>query len=487
MTLAYSNTKNISSFSEALLKLQGMIGYLESKQAQELEHGAIESYIHDEGHEVLRKLLQGFLDEKATNEERKTVYSADKVQLTHLKTAQSRNLESVFGQVTVKRNSYSQRHQPSQFPMDAELNLPNDKYSDGLRARAVAEAIRGSYDDAVTSIDSTTGGHIPKRQTMQVIQDVAQDFDDYYFQKRYIHPEDTRDLLVITTDAKGIVMQPNSLRECTKKAAKKQKLKGRLSAGEKKDRKRMAQVASVYTTKACPRTAESIMQRSEESNVHGFRVPPRNKRVWASLKKGSESVIEDAFLEALQRDPEQKRQWIVLVDGHPHQMKQVNRVAKKHNVTVTIILDFIHVLEYLWKAAWCLFDKGDELVEGWVEYKALEILRGKASQVAKGLGICATKRRLVNRENIDKCRRYLLKNKKQLEYGIALECGYPIASGVIEGACRHLINDRLDITGARWSLDGAEAILRLRSVKSSGDLQDYWNFHKQQAKQRLYG
>ena len=89
--------------------------------------------------------------------------------------------------------------------------------------------------------------------------------------------------------------------------------------------------------------------------------------------------------------------------------------------------------------------------------------------------------------SIDKCRRYLLKNKKQLEYGIALECGYPIASGVIEGACRHLINDRLDITGARWSLDGAEAILRLRSVKSSGDLQDYWNFHKQQAKQRLYG
>ena len=160
MTLAYSNTKHISSFSEAILKLQGMVGYLESKQAQELGHGAIESYIHDEGHEVLRKLLQGFFDEKETNEEHKTVYSADRVQLTHLKTAKSRNLESLFGQVTVKRKSYSQRHQPSQFPMDAELNLPNDKYSDGLRARAVAEAIRGSYDDAVASIDSTTGGHI---------------------------------------------------------------------------------------------------------------------------------------------------------------------------------------------------------------------------------------------------------------------------------------------------------------------------------------
>ena len=77
--------------------------------------------------------------------------------------------------------------------------------------------------------------------------------------------------------------------------------------------------------------------------------------------------------------------------------------------------------------------------------------------------------------------------KLSVEYGEALESGYPIASGVIEGACRHLINDRLDITGARWSLEGAEAILKLRSLKSSGNLQDYWNFHKQQAKKRLHG
>jgi len=99
------------------------------------------------------------------------------------------------------------------------------------------------------------------------------------------------------------------------------------------------------------------------------------------------------------------------------------------------------------------------------------------AQVAKGLRGSATKRELINRENIDKCANYLLKNKTRLPYDQARSLGFPIASGVIEGACRHLINDRLDITGARWSLRGAEVVLKLRSLKSSGDFSDYWLFH----------
>ena len=73
-----------------------------------------------------------------------------------------------------------------------------------------------------------------------------------------------------------------------------------------------------------------------------------------------------------------------------------------------------------------------------------------------------------------------------MKYDEALVAGFPIASGIIEGACRHLINDRLDITGARWGLKGAEALLKLRSLKSSGDFDEYWNFHKRQSKKRLY-
>jgi len=126
--------------------------------------------------------------------------------------------------------------------------------------------------------------------------------------------------------AKGLVMRPDSLRECTKKAAQKsKKLKSRLSQGEKKDRKRMAQVATVYTVQAHIRTAGSIMKTSEDDNVLPFRTPIRNKRVWGSVEREAETVIEDAFLEALQRDPKQKRQWVVLIDGLPHQIKLIKK------------------------------------------------------------------------------------------------------------------------------------------------------------------
>ncbi len=282
-------------------------------------------------------------------------------------------------------------------------------------------------------------------------------------------------------------MRPESLRECTKKAAQKsKKLKSRLSQGEKKDRKRMAQVAAVYTVQPHIRTAESIMRPSEEDNVVPFRTPVRNKRVWASVERKAEWVIEEAFQEALQRDPEQKRQWVILIDGLPYQIKPIKKVMKQLNVKATIIMDFIHVLEYLWKAAWCFFDKGDEAVEEWIAEKSVRILKGQCSQVAKGLRISATKGKITDRENIDKCADYLLKNKERLQYGKALGSGFPIATGVIEGACRYLINDRLDITGARWSLQGAEAVLKLRSLKSSGDFEDYWKFYKKMSKKRNY-
>ncbi|MBM7074699.1 ISKra4 family transposase, partial [Shewanella sp. 202IG2-18] len=402
MALAYSHSLEYSFFSEAKLQFDRIISQLEDKQVKQDEHGKVEAYLDKEGTELLRCLFQGFLDNKTAEETHQQVYSNDNVHLSHLKTNCKRNLESQFGQVSVIRKGYSQRQCSSLFPMDCKLNLPKDKYSDGVRLRLITEAIRGSYDNAIASIDTTTGAHVPKRQARQVVQDVAQDFDDFYLQKRYITPEETSDLLVLTMDAKGIVMQADSLRECTQKAAKKQKLKGRLSSGEKKDRKRMAQVAAVYTSKAAPRTPESIMSKANDSNVRPLRVPPRNKRVWASIERNAGIVIEEAFLEALQRDPEQKRHWIVLVDGHPHQLKQIHQIMKKHKIKATVIMDFIHVLEYLWKAAWCIFEKGDPEVEDWIEKKATEILSGKASQVAKGLGISATKRNLRQREAIDK-------------------------------------------------------------------------------------
>jgi hypothetical protein len=489
MNTAYPKLNEFSFFSGAHEQLKQLIGQLESDKQALCEHGDIENMINKEGQEILRRLFQGWLDLKASNEAKQSdLVSVSGEQLNHVRKKTTRPLNSLFGQVTVSRMGYSQINKNSIFPVDAELNLSNNSYSDGIHFRVANEAVRGSFDNVVEAIDSTTGGHIAKRQCLNIVRNMSEDFEAYYQQNRFITPEQSSDLLVLTFDGKGIVMRADGLRECTrKKARQNKKLKSRLSQGEKKDRKRMAQVAAVYTVSPYIREPESIMKIPQATeNVIPFRPPVKNKRVWASVERESEAVIEEAFQEALQRDPAQKRQWVILIDGLPHQIKLIKKVMKRLKIKASIVMDFIHVLEYLWKAAWCFFDKGDEAVEQWIAEKAIKILQGECSQVAKGLRISATKGKITNRENIDKCAEYLLKNKTRLQYGEALKAGFPIASGVIEGACRHLINDRLDITGARWSLRGAEAILKLRSIKSSGDFEKYWKFYKKMSQKRNY-
>ena len=158
-------------------------------------------------------------------------------QLNHVRSGTTRTLNSLFGSVIVTRKGYIQVNQSSLYPVDAELNLSDNSYSDGLRDRVANESIRGSFDDVVEVIGETTGGHVPKRQCLNIVREVAQDFEAFYQKKRFIKPEETSDLLVLTFDGKGIVMRPDGLRECTKKAAlKSKKLKSRLSQGEKRQK-----------------------------------------------------------------------------------------------------------------------------------------------------------------------------------------------------------------------------------------------------------
>jgi hypothetical protein len=211
-----------------------------------------------------------------------------------------------------------------------------------------------------------------------------------------------------------------------------------------------------------------------------------NKRVWASIERKPADVIRDAFREAVDRDERLERTWVVLVDGNLDQIKLIRAEARRVGVSLVFILDIVHAIEYLWKAAWCLYPTADPDAEAWVKERLRRLLEGDVSGVAAGIRRSATKRGMEpeQRYAMDKCADYLLKYKTMMRYDEYLAAGMPIATGVIEGACRHLIQDRMDISGARWSLDGAEAILRLRSLRSSGDFDTYWDFHLQAERRR---
>jgi len=176
------------------------------------------------------------------------------------------------------------------------------------------------------------------------------------------------------------------------------------------------------------------------------------------------------------------------VDGNRHQIDCIEAQAEQRKVSVAIVVDLIHVLEYLWGAAWCFFAEGDHAAEEWVKDRALAVLGGKAREVAAGIRRRATAAGLgePKRKKADECARYLINKAAYLDYPTALAAGWPIATGVIEGTCRYLVADRMDITGARWSVDGAEAVLKLRAVRSNGDFDKYWLWHVTQERRRVH-
>jgi hypothetical protein len=319
---------------------------------------------------------------------------------------------------------------------------------------------------------------------------LSQDFDAYYTLP-FTPPRaagDEKKILVISADGKGIVMHPDGLREATRKAAQQQahKQQTRLSPGEKKNRKRMATVVSVYEVDPYPRSAEQILD--PERKPDGRRPRPSNKRTWARVEADMGTVIEQGFAEAVRRDPEQKMRWVVLTDGQEELLRQVYAAAKRYKVDITVVQDFVHVLEYLWKAGHALHPEAGEQREGWVLDRAQAVLEGHAQDVAVGLRRAATRKQLSQSERtpVDKAADYIDNNQQRLRYDHALAQGLPIATGVIEGACRYLVKDRMDITGARWGLQRAEAILKLRSLKVSGDLAPYLAFHFAQEQTRNY-
>jgi len=212
------------------------------------------------------------------------------------------------------------------------------------------------------------------------------------------------------------------------------------------------------------------------------RPKPVNKRVWASLEHSFQLVVGEMFEEANNRDPNRKKEWIALVDGDKKQIRYLLSEAKKYGIQLTIICDcYRPVLEYLWNAGH-VFSKDSEKTEQWVKERLLRILNGKSSVTAGGMKRSATNKKFdqTKRENIDKCAKYLLNLSSRLDYQEYLKHGYPIATGVIEGACRYLVKDRMGITGARWGLNFASAILKLRSLFVRGEFDDYWKFYEKQ-------
>jgi hypothetical protein len=492
----------------------------------------LEGVVAGRGRELLRGVAQLGLDVQAAGEVRRAgVLGSDGVWRDRVERGRGRRVVTSVGVLRVVRMRYRPRvaGSGSLYPRDAVLELPLSGYSWHLQRLAVMFARAVGFEQAREFLAAATGVTAGIRQIEEIAGAASADAEAFCDTGRAGEPAEVPPggqevppagqevallPLALSADGKGVAVLPESRRERTKAPEDKvQTFEKRAVAGEKKGTKRIAQVSCAFDVIPLARTPEEVMASrhgGSSSGDGGGTAPARarakgskgkkgekgekkpapeavNRRYRADIAKDRSASVTWLFDEAGRRDPARARDWIALVDGDNHQISLIEAEAARRGVTVTILIDLIHVIEYIWKAGWALFPARDPAIEEWAATQVLDILRGHAGQVADRIAALAAAnppRSPEHAKNIRRTTGYLRAKIPYLDYPAALAKGWPVATGVIEGACRHLVADRLGITGARWTTDGAQAILWHRAIHASGDTATYWAYHLRQEHER---
>lgn len=452
--------------------------WLASRGTLQLALYQIEAQQQTKGLEVQRLLLQAHLQLRGDGDvgpALRVSHEGGEVLYTRRRLG-TRGLKTIFGPVRIHRMGYSRGGAPGIYPLDRALALPARSFSYELQRRLVKAAVQNPFLESVQTIAELTGVSVPKRSLEEILPDAARDFDAFYRQRSA--PLTTGSILVAAVDGKGIPMVKPGGAQPTH----------RLTKGQKANKKRMATVATVFTRAPWVRTPQQIIENlfpTGRRSSGDAPAPPRpeNKRVWASLLKGKTAVIDEVAEELDRRDPSRSLTRIALTDG-----ERALQIRVDQKLNVTLILDLLHVLEKLWKAAYVFHAEGSLEADLWVMDRTLRILFGEVGQVVKGIRQSITKRGLsgAKGKTLEDVAAYLYRNRTRMRYDEYLANGWPIASGPVEGACKNLIKDRMERSGMRWTEQMAEAIVQLRAIYLSADFDAYWEFHIQQDQRRLY-
>jgi hypothetical protein len=478
---------------------EAVIAWAGSEQALGLEHEQLESETMQAGLEFMRLLTQAHLDLRTAREQRRAdVVDADGDARVTCEDGHERTRVMIYGPVRTSRIAYRKQGKENLYPQDAELNWGPQSYSAGIIRRNAEAVAVAPFGQAAAQVSAQGAIHLGKRQSEELAVAAAADFEAFYASRRP-QPCDPATGLLLTADGSAFPVLPGALRPATAKAAAARAVAAAASGwpddpGDlRKSRKRMAELAAVADIAPAPRTPGDILAAlfgTRHGSGSSTRPAPgptaAGKTMFASVRKPAGEVIAEAFAEAHRRDCDHLRPWFAVVDGNNHQIQAITTLAANYQVTVPILIDLIHVTQYLWKAANSFFYPGDPEARAWVRDQTAKILDGKHRDVRAGIRRRATACGYspAERAGADECADYLEHKQDYLDYPAFLAAGWPVASGLIEGAARWIVKDRLEVTGARWGLDGAEAVLKLRALHGTGDLGNYLDYHFQQEKHR---
>ena len=446
--------------------------------------------IHEVERELWRRLLRlgrvsfgQFLALVGTGDVGETLTLSDGEECRRLPQAHERRYVSIFGEFRIQRVVYGSREgqKIECVPLDNRLQLPESAFSYLLQDWDQSLCVEQAFGQARTTVARILGLTQPVDSLEHMNQEMAELVTTFMLNQPT--PQEEGEVLVLSADQKGIVMR----RPADAPAPKVHRTKG-----DKASRKRMATVGTVYSVDRHRRTAEEVVAALfRDGPEPSARPKPQHKEVWASLPRdeapgsGTEMVFAWMVGELFLRDRGKDKPLVFVSDGQEALWAARQDWLPERTVNV---LDLLHVTPRLWKAAHAFHREGSPEAEEFVRKRLLRVLQGKAAGVIRGLREMATKRALAGASNktIREVCAYLEQNLERMRYDEYLAAGYPIASGAVEGACRHLVKDRMERAGMHWTIPGAQAMLDVRSIYVSGHWEEYQSYRIERETARLY-
>lgn len=452
---------------------ENMLEYVTGEQARtatadETERGLFKMLI-----EMGLKLLTLFFVMRAQNASRETLKTADGSVLYYHRDTKRRYV-SIFGKLHFVRPYFYHKGKDGQTPLDAELRLGDDCYSELVREVNDYLGVYDVYHKACDILERLLGLSLSTRVIQTNLGEDAADVSAYYSQKPAPVANREAEILIVQADGKGIPM----ILEETKTDPV------RLGKGEKHGRKKEAIVTSVYSIERFIRTPEQVVASYYDKISLAKPSQPQNKHLWATLD-GKDAALSRLTEQVQSRLGSHIQHKIALCDG----CKSLQTRIAKYFPDFIQVLDFIHANEYLWKVANALFGETDDQRFDWMKTHTLQLLSGKTKRLIAEFRSLAKQPKISKRKRTQllQTANYFERNLPFMDYPTYLANGWPIASGVIEGACRHFVKDRFELSGMRWRQSGAENLLRLRAVAENNDWDDYHAYRKLQRHSRLYG
>lgn len=389
-----------------------------------------------------------------------------------------RTYVSIFGKMPLWRPYFYRQGVGSACPLDAELSLGEDGYSDMVCELTEYLGVYGAYHKATEMLERMFDVRLSTRALQEHIVRDADGVIAYYEQQAPPLATTEAEVLVIQADGKGV---PIIKAQATESPV-------RLSKGQKRGRKKEAIVTTAYTIAPMPRTVDAVLASYYKlSDVSApdrpSRSKPHHKHIWATLE-GKDTALERLAQHVTARMGDHVQYRVALCDGCEALQNRITHYFPDF----TQILDFIHANEYLWDVANALLGESSAERLPWMVAHTRQLLTGQAQTVIDELRLrsCAPGTTTAQQEQLNKTANYFERNLPYMDYATYLAQGWPIASGVIEGACRHFVKDRCELSGMRWTLTGAEQLLRLRAVAENDDWEAYHTYRKRKRHERLY-